>query len=171
VVPKHLAFCRLNHVGPCTDPYAPHPSEAISKNDVDLLGADKIGLIPAGSQADPKACLRYDGGKEPLHLIPIRPLFELARVYGYGSKKYDDDNWRKATTWRRVIASMLRHVYRFAAGEDIDPESGVHHMAHAAFWAFALIDWSRTPQGRACDDRLKYEQETLLTPSQDTEAR
>jgi len=115
-----------------------------------------VQIVPApaaGSQTDPNACLRYDGGKAPLHLIPVRPLFEVARVYGFGSKKYDDWNWTKGTTWGRCIGSMLRHVLKFAAGEDVDPESGVHHLAHAAFWCLALMEWGKThPE---LDDRYK----------------
>src|SRR5689334_20956149 len=32
-------------------------------------------------------------------LIPTWPLAELARVYGYGARKYSDNNWRLGYRW------------------------------------------------------------------------
>jgi Domain of unknown function (DUF5664) len=110
----------------------------------------------AGSQTDPVKCLRYDGGKERLDLIPSGALFELARVYARGAEKYKEWNWVKGTSFRRVFAALLRHSYKWARGESIDPETGCHHLAHAAFWCFALMTWEKSHAGE--DDRVNPEE-------------
>jgi len=36
------------------------------------------------------------------------------------------------------------HVWRWWSGESIDQESWISHLAHAAFWIFALLGWEKT---------------------------
>jgi hypothetical protein len=38
---------------------------------------------------------KYDGGKLRYDLIDAYALEQLAAVYTFGAKKYEDDNWRK----------------------------------------------------------------------------
>jgi hypothetical protein len=104
---------------------------------------------------DPTHCMRADGGKARLDLIPMRPLFALAAVIQSGiDKGYEENNWRKGGPWSRAgIGSALRHLFKFIAGEDVDPETKQPHLMHAAFWIFALYEWTHThPE---LDDRWK----------------
>lgn len=88
-------------------------------------------------------------------LIPAWPLWELARLYGYGCEKYDDDNWRKGYSWKLSIGAMLRHVFMFLRGESLDPETKCHHLASVAWHAFTLMWFEKNRKGT--DDRTDKE--------------
>jgi hypothetical protein len=75
---------------------------------------------------------RYD-------LIPWEAMDELAAVYGFGATKYAPHNWRKGYDWGLSYASLIRHAKAFWAGEELDPESGLPHMAHAAWHCLTLL--------------------------------
>lgn len=75
---------------------------------------------------------------EQYSMIPVPALAEVARVYEYGSRKYDRDNWRRGYDWHLSYDAMQRHANAFWSGQDFDPESGLHHLAHATFHAFTL---------------------------------
>lgn len=94
-----------------------------------------------------------DTGKPRYDLISPVGLDELAKVYTYGVGKYDDHNWRKGMKWSRIFASTMRHLWAWLRGEDLDPESGLPHLAHATFGCFALLEYRQThPE---LDDRYK----------------
>lgn len=92
-------------------------------------------------------------GKKPeqYSMIPVDPLAEVARVYGYGAQKYDRDNWRKGYAWSLSLDALLRHIEQFRRGERLDTESGRHHLAHAAFHLFTLMEYDS--KGLGTDDR------------------
>lgn len=77
----------------------------------------------------------------------------MARHYGRGAEKYEDNNWRRGYEWSLSYAALQRHATAFWGGEDVDPETGSHHLAAVAFHAFAMMEWGRThPE---MDDRHK----------------
>jgi hypothetical protein len=76
---------------------------------------------------------------ERMDLIPVEPLLELARVYGKGAEKYDDNNYRRGYEWSKSYGALLRHITAFWAGEDNDPEFGTSHLMHAAWHCFTLF--------------------------------
>lgn len=84
-------------------------------------------------------------------LIPVPALAEVARVYSFGAEKYDDNNWRKGYAWSLSYDALQRHVNAFWSGEEFDPESGLHHLAHAAFHLFTLMTYHNDGLGK--DDR------------------
>lgn len=86
-------------------------------------------------------------------LIPVEAIAELARVYGYGSQKYDDNNWRKGYKWGLSYDALQRHINAFWAGEEYDEESGLHHLAHAMFHLCTLFTFHTEELGT--DDRAK----------------
>jgi hypothetical protein len=74
-----------------------------------------------------------DNAKVRFDLLPFGALEEIAKVLTFGAKKYDDDNWRKVPNLRRrYLAAGFRHVWSWRKGEQRDPETGLHHLAHAA---------------------------------------
>ena len=75
--------------------------------------------------------IKYDENKARLDLVPKEAMDALGAVLSYGSRKYGDRNWEKGMAWGRVYAACQRHLLAFWAGEDIDPESGLPHLAHA----------------------------------------
>lgn len=76
--------------------------------------------------------IKYDDGKARLDLIPYESLEGLGKVLAYGAKKYAEANWAKGIDYSRLIAAALRHLNQFNAGIDVDAESGLSHVHHAA---------------------------------------
>jgi len=98
---------------------------------------------------------RFIEGKNRHDLIPASPLDELARVYTYGTIKYDDDNWWKGLKWKKeVIGPLLRHLWKWIRGEKVDDESNCHHLAMVAWQCFTLMEYERN--GIGVDDRIPY---------------
>lgn len=95
-------------------------------------------------------------------LISARFLTELGEVCGMGAEKYDDDNWRKGYSWRLSYGALQRHVQAFWLGEDNDPESGLHHLAHVAWHCMVMFTYSTdmSTYGRF-DDRPDKDVSTL----------
>lgn len=94
---------------------------------------------------------KNDDQKTRYDLLPQRPLHLLAEVYTFGAGKYSDRNWEKGMRWGRVFAAIMRHLWAFWGGENNDEESGLPHLAHAAFGCLALMEYKDT-QSRY-DDR------------------
>lgn len=97
--------------------------------------------------------LRYDAGKARYDLVPGDAFHEAVMVYTAGAKKYEDRNWEKGMSWSRCFGSLMRHAWAFWRGEKLDPETGCHHMAHAAWNALALVAYDL--RGVGTDDRPK----------------
>jgi len=93
-------------------------------------------LAPEGRKDDQDK-LRFD-------LIPPGPLQDLVAVYTMGARKYDSRNWEKGLSWGRVFGAIMRHLWAFWKGEDNDQESGLSHLAHAAWGCFALLEYHQT---------------------------
>lgn len=89
-----------------------------------------------GGKKDKKLA-RYD-------LIPIRPLFAVATLYGLGASKYDERNWELGYSWSSSYAALQRHANAFWGGESVDPDNGQHHLTSVVFHAFALMEFEHT---------------------------
>lgn len=76
---------------------------------------------------------------ERFDLIPAEPLTELAKLYGVGAQKYDDDNWRKGYSWKLSFGAMMRHAWLFWFGFSRDKGTKCHHLASVAWHAFTLM--------------------------------
>jgi hypothetical protein len=98
---------------------------------------------------------RFSEGKVRHDLIPPFVLDELAKVYTYGTIKYDDENYLKGLKWKKdVIGPMLRHLWKWIRGERIDEESGCNHMAMVLWQGFTLMVYDKFSLGM--DDRCPY---------------
>lgn len=106
------------------------------------------------SQLGKEVAARFDSGKPRYDLIPPAAFHEIMLVYTYGCKKYDPDNWWKGMKWRKVIGPMLRHIFKWLRGQKYDKESGLHHLAHAAWNAIALYQYELCKLGE--DDRQPH---------------
>lgn len=96
--------------------------------------------------------LRFNEGKIRYDLLEPFAIEQVAKVFTMGAKKYAPFNWLKGMPWSSMVASMKRHIAAFENGEDFDPESGLYHLAHAAWNALALVSYYKYfPQG---DDRI-----------------
>jgi hypothetical protein len=75
---------------------------------------------------------KFDGNKLEYGLLPPFALEETVKVLTFGAQKYERDNWKKVPdSKRRYFDALQRHVWAWKQGEQIDPESGLHHLAHA----------------------------------------
>jgi hypothetical protein len=84
---------------------------------------------------------------ERYSLIPVEPLADLARLYGFGAEKYAPRGWENGFEWDKAKDALMRHLEQFWAGEDLDDGpggSGLPHVTAVAFWAFALHEFRRT---------------------------
>lgn len=50
-------------------------------------------------------------------------------------------NWELGMPFGQVLAATYRHMGAFMKGETIDSESGLHHLAHAVFGLFAVMEY------------------------------
>lgn len=95
--------------------------------------------------------LKYDTGKIRTDLLPVYPLLQVAMVLTFGAIKYGDRNWEQGIAFGRMYGAALRHLFAWWNGEDLDPESGLHHLAHAACTILMALQY--TLANREYDDR------------------
>ena len=87
---------------------------------------------------------KHDEGKAQLSFLPLGPLSKIAEVLEFGAKKYSRSNWRKGCNHNRYMDAALRHLLAHNEGEDLDPESGLTHLAHAGCCILFLIELQKT---------------------------
>lgn len=68
---------------------------------------------------------RHNEGKPRWSLVDFDALEPMVRVLEYGAKKYGENNWKKGLKTTEICESLLRHIFAYLNGEDIDPESGL----------------------------------------------
>jgi len=95
------------------------------------------------------------------HQIPVESLWALAEHYGKAggngepsTEKYEPGNWRKGYKWYLSFDAAIRHLWRFWWGEDIDPDTGTHHVICAA-WHCMNLYWFWTHKLQFDDRREK----------------
>ena len=91
--------------------------------------------------------LRYNEGKLKWSLVDWQSLEPLVKVLEMGAEKYSPNNWKKGMPVTQVSESLLRHMFAFLNGEDIDPESKIEHLGHvmcnAMFLTYILREKSQ----------------------------
>lgn len=113
-----------------------------------MLGCPMTGTVD--NATNPKDIL---GDTKPqLHLIPPAANLYEAIVMKLGADKYGPYNWReKKVRYTVYISAALRHLAAALDGEEMDPESGVPHIAHVRACMGILLDAKAT--GNLVDDR------------------
>lgn len=96
---------------------------------------------------------KNDKEKAPLHMIPEDAILGMAEAFAYGAKKYNRFNYKKGLEYTRLTDALRRHTLAFLMGEDIDPESGLHHTKHILANA-AMLEYTRIHKTEM-DDRYK----------------
>lgn len=112
-----------------------------------------VPLLSENRVTDPETGGQKGKKREEYALIPAWPLGEIARVYGDGALKYEPWNWGRGYAWSLSFSALQRHIEAFRSGESINPDSGLHHLAHAAFHLNTLMEFDRL--GLGTDDRWK----------------
>ena len=100
----------------------------------------------AQCQAERGAGLKYDAGKLRYSLIPPEALRGLAEVLTFGAEKYEPNSWQEVeNAEERYLDALIRHIEAYRSGEALDPESGLHHLKHAACNVAFLIHFAEVP--------------------------
>ena len=99
--------------------------------------------------------VKHDGGKTRMSLLPYTFTKAVSDVMTFGAEKYAAWNWAKGMSWSRVLDAAYRHMGAWQEGEDVDPESGLSHLAHASCCLAFLIVYQAKEIG--ADDRHTYE--------------
>ncbi len=95
--------------------------------------------------------VKFDTGKLRMSLLAERFVWGIVEVLEFGAKKYGEDNWRKGMKWSRPFNAAMRHMWAWWRGENVDPETGLSHLSHAACNLQFLDEYQRTGTGE--DDR------------------
>lgn len=95
--------------------------------------------------------VKNDQGKAGWHLLPGDALEAIIQVLDYGALKYGDRNWEQGMNWSRCFSACMRHMWAYWKGEDIDPETGCLHLAHAGCCVLFLLGYQM--RGIGIDDR------------------
>ncbi len=122
------------------------------------------GEVPRAvyNQDPEKGGIKWDGGKVRFELIPPEAVYGAAKVFTYGAKKYADNNWAKGMNWMRLFGSLSRHIWSWAWGQDLDPDTGFHHLDMALCNLMMLRALVARDEGE--DDRYSitlYEQTSI----------
>ena len=107
-----------------------------------------------------RKALKFDTGKAEHNYLVDAFLDEMIKVRTMGAKKYEPWDWLHGLGYSRYQAAIKRHLVAFNAGEDVDDESGLHHMAHIAVTAMVLFTFQMV--GRGVDDRHGAKLEQLI---------
>lgn len=107
----------------------------------------------------PEPALDYPNPKDvlgslklPLSLVPQTAIAQCSLALLDGALKYGRWNWRKTPIRVSVyLDACRRHLAKFEAGVETDPDSGLPHLAHAMATIVILMD--AIACGRFIDDR------------------
>lgn len=101
---------------------------------------------------NPKYIQAQKEGKLPMEYLVYTVLAMDAKVHKHGADKYGERNWRVseilASTYEGAI---MRHFLAWAQGEDLDPDSGLPHLAHIRACCAVVLDSEIA--GTLVDDR------------------
>lgn len=134
--------------------------------DFDMLDLDSTPQERPHSNIKPEG-LRFDEGKPRTDLLSPIAMMATATALAKGANKYGERNWSKGMKWGKVIGPLLRHLFKFMAGEDYDMDknckdcqnkdcknhTGLPHIDLVAINAMFLQHYFR--KNKDLDDREK----------------
>ena len=92
--------------------------------------------------------------KVDLFLVPDGGLLHAAMALTDGAFKYGAYNWRDHPVRADIyITAARRHLMAWAAGEELAPDSEIHHLGHAMACLLILVDAQMT--GNLIDNRQR----------------
>jgi len=94
-------------------------------------------------QDSPGTGIKHDFGKPIFSPLEPEGLLDLARVSAFGAAKYGHSNWKLVSDGStRYWDAALRHLLA-AQSEWLDSDSGLPHLAHAAWNCLATLFFRR----------------------------
>lgn len=107
-------------------------------------------VLPETKPTNPKDLIGCN--KLPLSLVPPSAIAVASLAHLEGALKYGKYNWRTAGVKASIyLDACLRHVEKWASGEEIADDSGIHHLGHAMACLNILYD--AQVGGNLIDDR------------------
>lgn len=105
-------------------------------------------------QLKEKTAVKFDQHKIDWMILPYDALEEIVKVLQFGAAKYARGNYANGSglEYTRVLNSLMRHILAFARGEDIDPETGLSHVAHAGCNVLFLLHYIKNPEKFSTND-------------------
>lgn len=93
-------------------------------------------------ESNPKDRAARAEGRPQYSTIPLDTILEGdARVHMLGAEKYGRLNWRKDKVKQTTyLDAMVSHMRKYAAGEEVDDESGYSHLYHIRACCAILLD-------------------------------
>lgn len=99
-------------------------------------------------------------GKLRWDLLPWEPVQEIVKVYTLGVEKYDDWNWYQGLPPSKLFGALMRHItkywiYGLTWNVEVvkEKEYITHHLAHAAFYLLAFMQFDFEGRSSALEDR------------------
>lgn len=128
---------------------------------VDLVVSEQRAALAAAAPNTEPQDLKADMGKARYDLIPPMALEAVAYACAYGVTKYPDPErpWQttidRGVRYGRLFAAVMRHMWAWWRGEENDAESGMPHLACAAWNAMWLLEYCMASRltGKGQDDR------------------
>lgn len=107
--------------------------------------------------------------KPRLSLISMPVLFEIGNALAEGAAKYGAANVRVIPVRSSIyLDATMRHLAAWWEGQDIDPDSGLHHVSKAIASLVVLRD--AMIHNMAKDDRPPYTDESWITDAAERSA-
>lgn len=97
--------------------------------------------------------MKVDAAKGKLRwsLLSWSFIREMVEVMEHGTEKHAPNDWQKGADYSLYFDALQRHINAWWSGETIDPDSGKHHLTHAACCCMILVWYSKKGVGK--DDR------------------
>jgi len=140
------------------DDLQPKPEWKISSNEGKVAASYAWYAVPITTpNTDPKASQAIQ--KPQLQLIPPSLNDETAKALSRGAVKYGPWNWRdNKVELMTYLGAMKRHIDCMIEGEDIDPDTGAHHLGCVAAGCGIVLDARK--HGTLVDNRPLKAQNT-----------
>lgn len=122
--------------------------QGIASRRVRGIDAQHENAVPDPSATIQGVGAKNDAGKPRAGLMVkdfARALAAISHVSTMGVAKYSAGSWKTIPNAKeRYYDALHRHILADAAGEVNDPESGLPHLAHAAWNNLALLELALT---------------------------
>lgn len=94
---------------------------------------------------------KFDQDKPDMTLVSRVFVEGVAKCMMFGANKYGRHNYLKGMQLTRLLAAAQRHIKAFEDGENIDSDSGLDHLTHAAANINMILNLKR--HNKLDDDR------------------
>ena len=97
--------------------------------------------------------VKNDSAKVRVDLLSVPALLGTSAVLTHGAVKYAARNWEKGIAFSRCYGAVLRHLWAWWQGEEIDQDSGLPHLDCAACEVMFLQQYRTNTKYVSFDDR------------------